>query len=315
MGNAKAREITCPREASHIDRYFTPPFTISRPARLTNPLVFDSPHSGKIYPPHFKQASNLAPLALRKSEDAYVDELFGHVPLAGSPLIAAHFPRAYLDVNREPYELDPKLIRGPLPDYANTESLRVAGGLGTVARLVAEREEIYADRLTLETALTRIAKLYHPYHAALTALLREAMTQTGQAILIDCHSMPSYPAPGFPDPRPDIVLGDRFGSACDPALTDFTALFFTRLGYNVVLNKPYAGGFMIEHYGKRELGIHALQIEINRALYMNEKTFVKNRGFAKLCHDLEALTKALVDELPALGPSHIPDGSQWLAAE
>src|SRR5580700_10590590 len=168
-----------------------PPFEVVEPARLACPLVFSSPHSGNVYPRRFLEAARLDEAVLRRSEDAFVDALFGGVAALGAPLIKARFPRAYLDLNREPYELDPRMFEGRLPNYANTRSLRVAGGLGTLARVVSESHEIYARRLPVDEALRRIEQLYKPYHRTLRRLLGRIHREFGVALLVDCHSMPS----------------------------------------------------------------------------------------------------------------------------
>ena len=180
-------------EADAIEPELAPPFEVARPLALKMPFVFNSPHSGRVYPRAFLAASRLDSLTLRRSEDAYVEELFGFVAEMGAPLLYAHFPRAYLDVNREPYELDPALFRDGLPHYANTQSVRVVGGLGTIARIVSESDEIYREPLTVGAALERINRLYTPYHETLRTLLKEAEAEFGLAVLIDCHSMPSNP--------------------------------------------------------------------------------------------------------------------------
>lgn len=282
-------------EAEIVEAEFTPPFTIVRPLRLTAPFVFNSPHSGRVYPSAFLRASKLDPLALRKSEDAYVDELFAGVVAMGAPLMHAHFPRAYLDLNREPYELDPALIAESLPRYANTQSVRVLGGLGTIARVVTDSEEIYRAPLSLSAALARINRLYTPYHSALGELVAECRRRFGIAVLIDCHSMPSNPTAEQSGPRPDFVLGDRFGTSCDPDLTRFVAQKIKAMGYMVALNKPYAGGYITEHYGRPAAGLHTLQLEVNRALYMNEATFDKRYGFRRLARDLCVLVRDLIE--------------------
>ncbi len=182
-----------------------PSFEIIEPATIAAPFVFNSPHSGRAYPSDFLATSRLDPLALRRSEDAFVDELFMGVTALGAPLMRAHFPRAYLDVNREPYELDPRMFLEPLPSYANTRSLRVAGGLGTVPRIVAEAEEIYAEPLRLTEALARIEALYKPYHGALKDLVGRVREEFGVCVLVDCHSMPSARRAGEPGVRPDFV--------------------------------------------------------------------------------------------------------------
>lgn len=287
-------------EAAVIEAELTPPFTIVRPQRLSAPFVFNSPHSGRVYPKAFLASSRLDATTLRKSEDAFVEELFEPVVELGAPLMFARFPRAYLDLNREPYELDPALIADALPRYANTQSVRVVGGLGTIARVVTESEEIYREPLTLGAALERINRLYKPYHSALGELIAECRGRFGVAVLIDCHSMPSNPSADQRGPRPDFVLGDRFGTACDAELTRFVAQRLKAMGYIVALNKPYAGGYITEHYGRPGEGLHALQIEVNRALYMDETRFEKRRGFAALRRDLQALAHALVEMAPVM---------------
>ena len=281
-------------EAEAIATELSPPFTVARPESLKIPLVFNSPHSGRVYPKAFLAASRLEPMALRRSEDAYVEELFSFVTELGAPLLHAHFPRAYVDVNREPYELDPALFRDGLPHYANTQSVRVVGGLGTIARIVSESDEIYREPLSVNAALERINRLYTPYHETLSSLLDEARRAFGFSVLIDCHSMPSSPIAEQAGVRPDFVLGDRFGTSCSPELTRLAAGQLKAQGYAVALNKPYAGGYITEHYGRPHKGQHALQIEINRALYMDETTFEKSSGFPQLKDDLESMVRALV---------------------
>ncbi len=288
------------REAEAIEKELAPPFTVERPEALQGPLVFNSPHSGRIYPSTFLAASRLNSRALRRSEDAYVEELFGLVPSLGAPLLYAHFPRAYLDVNREPYELDPVLFRDGLPHYANTQSVRVVGGLGTIARIVSESDEIYREPLSVGAALERINRLYTPYHETLMALIVEAQTEFGLAVLIDCHSMPSSPIADQGGGRPDFVLGDRFGTSCSGELTRMVATQLKALGYVVALNKPYAGGYITEHYGRPHKGRHALQIEVNRALYMDETSFEKSARFDRLRGDLDIVVRALMTGVSGL---------------
>ncbi|MBX9862130.1 MAG: N-formylglutamate amidohydrolase [Hyphomicrobium sp.] len=277
-----------------------PPFTIFTPETQVAPFVLCSPHSGRTYTPAFLAQSRLDPLTLRKSEDCFVDELFQGAAQLGVPMISARFPRAYLDVNREPYELDPELFADPLPDYANCQSVRVVGGLGTIARIVADGEEIYHSRLTVDEALARIEKLYFPFHTALESLIEATRAKFGHAILIDCHSMPSAQMAQSSAPRPDFVIGDRFGAACDPRLTRFLRDTIAAAGYDVQLNRPYAGGYITEHYGRPYRGVQAVQIEINRARYLNEMTFVRTSGFERLQRDLTQIAGLL---FPAFGPA------------
>jgi len=272
------------------------PYEVLAPAAQTVPLVFASPHSGRTYPPEFVAASRLDPLTLRRSEDSFVDELFGAAPSLGAPLLKALFPRAYVDPNREPYELDPSMFDGRLPDFANTGSPRVAAGLGTIARVVCNGAEIYDQKISASEALSRIDTFYRPYHNALGALLDATTDRYGIALLIDCHSMPSVGGPMDKDPglrRVDFVLGDCHGAACAPALTDAVAAILKDEGYVVTRNAPYAGGFTTRHYGRPGDGLHALQIEINRALYMDEATYERKPYFATLSGHMSALIDAL----------------------
>lgn len=265
------------------------PLTVQHPARAKLPFVFSSPHSGRIYPSSFVKASNLDPVTLRRSEDCFVEEIFAGVVALGAPLIQAHFPRAYLDANREPYELDPAMFADPLPPHVNTRSLRVAGGLGTIARVVADATEIYREPLSYAEAERRIGLLYMPFHEALRALLEDAHKQFGSALLIDCHSMPSVGGPDDDDngaDRPDIVLGDRYGTACASEITDEAERILKQLGYNTTRNNPYAGGFNTEHYGRPNRGLHALQIEINRGIYMDEARLQRGPGLKQLRADM-----------------------------
>lgn len=271
---------------AHSDFGLTPAFELRAPAVARVPFVFNSPHSGRVYPPRFLSLTRLDALAIRRSEDCYVEELFGAAPALGAPLLVANFPRAYLDVNREPWELDPRMFVEPLPSFANTRSARVAGGLGTIPRLVGEGQEIYGGRLRLSEALARIEAVYRPYHLALKQLVTAARERFGYAVLVDCHSMPASIRLGEGGVRPDFIVGDRFGASAAPAVTEHAIALLTSMGYLVAHNKPYAGGFITEHYGRPAKGLHAIQIEVNRGLYMNEATLEKTAGFDALAEDL-----------------------------
>ena len=275
------------------DYWDQPAFETIRPRRLVTPLVFNSPHSGRVYPERFLDMTRLDHLSIRQSEDAWVDELFARAPHLGAPMLRAHFPRAYLDVNREPWELDPAMFVEPLSERFNTTSPRVAAGLGTLARVVAENKPIYRDRLTLDDARMRIEGIYHPYHAALQKLLSEAISAFGVALLIDCHSMPRITRAND-KAAPDIVLGDRYGTTCAPGLVDLAETIFASAGLRVARNRPYAGGFATRTYGRPQHGVHALQIEISRHLYMNEVTLAKNDGFDAIRALVERLIFALI---------------------
>jgi N-formylglutamate amidohydrolase len=272
-----------------------PAFEVVAPVERRLPVVLNSPHSGACYPSDFLAASRLDEQAIRRSEDSYVDELVTGAAALGCPLLKANFPRAWLDVNREPYELDPKMFDGHLPTYANVRSVRVAGGLGTIARIVSESEEIYAGPVNVDEALARIDLVYKPYHRMLRQMVLETRARFGLAVLIDCHSMPSTVRGMHGRLRPDIVLGDRYGTSCSSALTDFAASLLSGFGYSVSRNKPYAGGFITEHYGQPARGLHAVQVEFNRHLYMDERSLERTAGFARLSGDLTRLLAALMD--------------------
>lgn len=271
-----------------------PPFEILAPDDVVAPFIFNSPHSGRIYPRAFVEQARLDFEALRRSEDSFVDELFADVVGAGMPLMRALFPRAFLDLNREPYELDPRMFEGRLPSFANTRSIRVSGGLGTIARVVGDAQEIYQRRLTVAEALERIEAYYKPYHQALRRLLARAQRRFGMAVLVDCHSMPSGPM-REEGARADIVLGDRYGTSCAPAIPDLLERALTGRGYQVVRNKPYAGGYITEHYGNPAGGLHAVQIEINRGLYMHEATYERAAGFYQVRRDLAEVMAQLME--------------------
>ncbi len=270
------------------------PFEIRSSAEQRVPFVFNSPHSGRYYPDRFLAMTRLDRVAIRRSEDSFVDELFGAAVPLGAPLLAANFPRAYLDVNREPWELDPRMFAEPVPSFANIRSARVAGGLGTVPRLVGEGLDIYAGRLPLAEAVARIDSVYRPYHDALKRLLSQTHERFGFAVLIDCHSMPASIRVGESGMRPDFIVGDRFGASAAAALTQTALGLLISMGYTVAHNKPYAGGFITEHYGRPGRGLHALQIEVNRGLYMNERTFQKSAGFDTLADDLARFSAELM---------------------
>ena len=280
---------------SEIRDELDPPFEVTEPAVVTAPVLFNSPHSGSIYPRDFLRVSRLEIATLRRSEDSFVDELVAGVVANGFPLLRAHFPRCFVDVNREPYELDPRMFEGRLPSFANTRSMRVAGGLGTVARVVGDAQEIYDQRIPVDDALRRIESLYKPYHRALRRLFSKLHRDFGAAVLIDCHSMPSTAGHKDERPRPEFVLGDRYGTSCVGAVADVVERTLRGLGYTVSRNKPYAGGFITEHYGNPAAGLHAIQLEINRALYMDERSYERSKTFVALAGDMEVLARRLGD--------------------
>lgn len=270
-----------------------PAFELLWPQRVAAPYLLNSPHSGRCYPRDFLALSRLDRLAIRRSEDAFVEGLCLDAAGDRLPVLHAHFPRAWLDVNREPLELDPRMFVGRLPPGANTRSIRVAGGLGTIPRVVSEKDEIYRGAIPIEEGLRRLAVAYEPYHATLRQALARLRASFGFAVLIDCHSMPSSQKIG-PDGRADIVLGDRHGTSCHPALTDVASALLREAGYRVARNRPYAGGYNTETYGDPDRGVHALQIEISRALYMNEATMQRTAGFATLSRDIGRFVDQLI---------------------
>ncbi|MBT3332150.1 MAG: N-formylglutamate amidohydrolase [Rhodospirillaceae bacterium] len=267
------------------------PFDVIRPVKQSAPVIFASPHSGRHYPDDLMAATGLPELVLRRSADNFVEELFTAAPSHGAPLIHAAYGRAYLDLNREPWELDPRMFAEELPSHVNTTSLRVAGGLGTIPRLAADGRDIYTDHLDFTEVRQRLSRIYFPYHHCLARMIEDCQLTFGHCLLIDCHSMPSssglnlHSNPGLNnkanqaaaigDRRADIVLGDRFGTACAPELIDCVHRTLSDLGLRVQRNNPYAGGFTTYHYGRPGTGVHALQIEINRRLYMDEQEVVR----------------------------------------
>ena len=273
------------------------------PAELRAPLIFNSPHSGAAYPEHFLQASRIDLPTLRRSEDSFMDELIADLGGSGFAMVRVNFPRSYVDVNREPYELDPRMFAGRLPSFANTRSMRVAGGLGTIPRVVGDGQEIYRERLTVEDALRRIETLYKPYHRALRRLINRVHQVFGTAIVVDCHSMPSIGVSREEPRRPDIVIGDRYGTSCAGILAEIVEHTMTGLGYSVGRNKPYAGGFITEHYGNPASGLHAIQLELNRSIYMDERRRERGPNFAQVMADFAKLADALaIAPLSDLGP-------------
>lgn len=273
-------------------------FKILAPAHWVVPAVFNSPHSGSIIPDSFLQQSKLSATALRQSEDCFVDELFASCQMQGAPLLHACVSRSFIDLNREPYELDARMFLEDLPGYMNPGSPRVASGLGTIPKLVAEGIEIYRGKIHLNEALSRIDQIYRPYHRTLTALLNECYNATGFALLMDCHSMPSSAVKAPHQKSIDIVLGDRFGASCNNDIAGEIEKLFVAEGFRVVRNRPYAGGFITETHGAPRNNRHALQIEINRGLYMNEIRMSKLPDFTAIQRSLTKVIAALLAFLP-----------------
>lgn len=282
-----------------------PAFEIRASAQQRVPYVFNSPHSGRFYPERFLAMSRLDRHQIRRSEDCFVDELFHGAVGLGAPILVAHFPRAYLDANREAWELDPRMFSEALPPFVNARSTRVAGGLGTLPRLVGEGLEIYASRLPFREAHDRIENIYKPYHDALRRLVVSTRATFGYSVLIDCHSMPSSIRLSETGLRPDFIIGDRFGTSASATLTETAISLLTGMGYTVAHNKPYAGGFITEHYGRPAQRLHALQIEVNRSLYMDEARLERSAGFgalaadiARFCADMMSIPDAEMERFP-----------------
>ncbi len=287
-----------PAVKPRIDPEGSEPFELRRRPELSTPLVFASPHSGRIYPQALLSASALDGHALRRSEDALVDELIAPAFERGVAGVLCRMARVYVDVNRDAWELDPAMFAGRLPAYARSQSARVAAGLGTVARVVGEGQEVYARKLSFAEVKARIEAVHRPYHKALNGLLGEARRKFGVAVLIDWHSMPSAASRSEAQrgrARPDIVLGDRHGAACGRRLSQSVRGALEALGYVVGMNTPYAGGYTTETYGRPHGGYHALQVEIDRSLYLDEARLEPSAGFPRLKQDLEAVVDTLLE--------------------
>lgn len=259
-----------------------PPYRLDAPASPASRAVFSSPHSGRWYPSSFVRRARLDALALRASEDAYVDRLFASATAHGAPLLAAIAPRAFVDLNRAPEELDPAVVEGARVAGLNP---RIVAGLGVIPRVVAEGAAIYAGKIAHDEAADRLARYHAPYHAALARLVRRARGIHGAAVLFDCHSMPSdalRAAPRVRGRRPEIVLGDRFGAAASEWVMAMAQAAFEAAGFVVARNTPFAGGYITQRYGRPHEGVHAVQIEIDRALYLDERLVEPNAGFQAL---------------------------------
>lgn len=276
------------------DTEHTAPFRLVVPQRPFSPVLFTSAHSGSAYSDDLMAGVRLCPLRLRRSEDCFVDDLFGAAPEHGASLLAANFPRAFCDANREAWELDPTMFLDRLPDWVNTTSTRVSAGLGTIAKVVASGESIYATKLTFKEAERRIFTYWRPFHETLTHLIDDIRARFGYCLLIDCHSMPSGGQGRRPSARPvDFVLGDLHGSACASRVTRAAETFLSAKGYLVRRNDPYAGGFITRHYGRPADDVHVLQIEIARALYMDEARIERLPTFPLVQQQITDLVAAL----------------------
>jgi N-formylglutamate deformylase len=266
---------------------------VLEPAVLSSAAVFSSPHSGRRYPDNFIQRSRLDPLALRASEDAFVDDLFRSAPDHGAPLVAAEFPRAFVDVNRADDELDPALIAAA---SIRSRTLRVSAGLGVVPRVVSEGRPIYDGKLSMTEVQARIAACHAPYHNAVTTALRRAKEAFGMGFLVDCHSMPSENARAG-SRRAEIVVGDCYGVSCGADVSDTVVGLFRRAGFRVARNAPFAGGYLTHRYGRPRRGYHAVQIEIDRGLYLDEARVEPLAGYHDFARALQPVIAGLA-ELP-----------------
>lgn len=284
-------------------------FEIHAPHVPALPFVYNSPHSGRHYPADLMALTHLDALEIRGSEDCFVDLLFGAAPALGASMVQAVYPRAYVDTNREPYELDPDMYVDPLPAFAIRHSSRISAGLGTIPKVVAPTRNIYQQKLRFAEAQERIERVYQPYHKALGDLVDQVAEDFGGVILIDCHSMPSPERPkrlsgAMADA--DIILGDRYGRSCAPELSDIAERLFRDMGYAVRRNEPYAGGYNVMHYGNPAGGRHALQIEICRSLYVNEATLEPNANFDILARDIQSWMSGLHAAAAGLWSTLVP---------
>jgi N-formylglutamate deformylase len=274
------------KEASEAE----PPFSLIEPLRRTAPLIFASPHSGRRYPAEMLSAARVGLDSLRRGEDAYVDELFAPAARHGALVLCGAVSRAFIDLNRDPYELDQEMFSDALPVQANSASPRVQAGLGAIPKIAGDGQHIYSRKLLVHEAETRIREVYLPYHERLTALVAETREAFGCAVLIDCHSMPSCARGPH---APDIVLGDRYGAACHPSVIALAEATLRKMGYQVARNAPFAGGHITQTYGKPRTHVHALQIELNRGLYLDERTLERGPGFVLLRANMSRLAEVL----------------------
>lgn len=281
-------------------------FRLIRPKRQETSVIFASPHSGRDYPAEFLAASQLETLQLRSSEDAYVDRLLAGAPLCGAPLLCALTPRAYIDLNRAADELDPAVIAG-IDRVAHNP--RISSGLGVIPRVVSGGRAIHAGKITQHEAQHRLIHHWRPYHEALGSIIEETCAAFGEAILIDCHSMPheaieTHSRPGHP--KPEVVLGDRFGAAAGREVVDQVEAAFATAGFHVVRNSPFAGAYIAQHYGRPLLRKHVVQIEIDRGLYLDEARVEPGPNFASFA----ARFDRVVADIARIGRRAVP-----LAAE
>ena len=283
-----------------------PAFRLTRPSRQETSVIFASPHSGRDYAAKFLEASQLSILQLRSSEDAYMDRLIARAPHCGAPMICALTPRAYIDLNRAPDELDPAVIDG-IERMAHNP--RISSGLGVVPRVVSGGRVIHPGKITMEEAQHRLAHHWRPYHDALNGIIEETQAVFGDAILIDCHSMPheaieNHSRPGHP--KPEVVLGDRFGAAAGREVVDQIEAAFVAADFHVVRNSPFAGAYIAQHYGRPLSRRHVVQVEIDRGLYHDEARIEPGPNFASFA----VRFNRVVADIASIGRRAVP-----LAAE
>ncbi len=281
-------------------------FALSEPDARRSCVVFASPHSGRDYDWRFLKASVLDSHVIRSSEDAFVDELFAAAPAFGAPFLTANMPRAYVDLNRAEDELDPALIAGV---RAQGHNPRVASGLGVIPRVVANGRAIYRGKLPRAEVEQRIASVWRPYHQRLQGLLDEARLEFGQAVLVDCHSMPHEAMDGIARGgmrRPDIVLGDRFGAAASAEIVDQIEAAFSAAGFTVTRNAPFAGAYITQAYGRPARRQHAVQVEIDRSIYMDEQLITRKPEF----DEIQMRLRDVIADIAVIGQDRVP-----LAAE
>ncbi len=271
-----------------------PPYDLHLPDQLTSGVVFASPHSGRDYPAELLKRSLLDERRLRSSEDAFVDRLLQAVPAQGAALLAARAPRAFVDLNRAEDELDPAVIEG-LPVAGRGP--RVAAGLGVIPRVVAGGRAIYSGKITQTEAEARLAGIWRPYHARLHRLLADCRTRFGRAVLLDVHSMPSEALEGLGPNRPDVVLGDRYGASAAPGVMAAVEAGFSGTGLRLSRNTPFAGAYITQRYGRPAEGMHVVQIEINRALYMDEAQIRPRADFASFEALMRGVTACIIELL------------------
>lgn len=270
-------------------------YTLGQPRPCTTSVIFASPHSGRAYSKEFLRSTVLDTRTIRSSEDAFVDELISCAPRHGAQTIAATAPRAYIDLNRNADELDPAVVSGL---RRVTHNPRISSGLGVVPRVVANGRAIYRGKMHLNEAKARLDAYWHPYHDQLRRMLDMTRNSFGQAILVDCHSMPHEAIDALhqhSDARPDVVLGDRFGAASAAHIVDQVEAAFKNAGLRVARNAPFAGAFIAQHYGRPSRNQHVVQIEIDRALYMDEETIQRGRQFRAFQRLMEQVISDIAD--------------------